>query len=396
MLRQYLSCSNSERLTQPALARSPLFHLPETSTVPSKVNLRAFTTNLLPLDSLDVPLFSIPPNQAALDKTVARVTSKQKKAAAPTENNISDNTNTFGTRVAFEPYDGYRNRQPNQCWRCQEFFHSSVICHLSMKCLKCAGPQQAKDCTLHFEDPLKCANYGGENAANWRQCPRFLKSKKAPNHQNKEQNPDLLLVQDKKLQPGLDPLIANYLLHKDDRNNFPRTRTYGGIAIYCKTNYVHNRVLLPTLQYMDATAIEIKLNNFPSILIVSVYARNTQENNRKFPDKDFLKILNSGLNIITAGDLYATHPTWSNARSKEFGYVLRKIVRIEVKSNVRIVAPHTPTHINASSRTGARDHIIDLAVLKNIPFNHDIKVLNDFESDHLPGGHSYSTLVCKN
>ncbi|GFX53338.1 uncharacterized protein TNCV_363291 [Trichonephila clavipes] len=54
-----------------------------------------------------------------------------------------------------------------------------------MKCLKCAGPHQAKDCTLHFEDPLKCANCGGEHAANRRQCPRFPKSKKAPNHQNK-------------------------------------------------------------------------------------------------------------------------------------------------------------------------------------------------------------------
>ncbi|GFW68266.1 probable RNA-directed DNA polymerase from transposon X-element [Trichonephila clavipes] len=251
-----------------------------------------------------------------------------------------------------------------------------------MKCLKCAGPHQAKDCTLHFEDPLKCANCGGEHAANWRQCPRFPKSKKAPNHQNKEQNPDLLLVQETKLQPGLDPLIANYRLHKDDRNNFPRSRIDGGTAIYCKNNYDHNRVPLPTLQYMDATAIEIKFNNFPPIRIVSAYARNTPENNRKFPDKDFLKILNSGQNIIIAGDLNTAHRTWSNARSNAFGYALRKIVNN--KSNVRIVAPHTPTHINSSSRPGARDSIIDLAVLKNIPFNHDIRVIDDLESDHLP------------
>ncbi|GFX45033.1 RNA-directed DNA polymerase from mobile element jockey [Trichonephila clavipes] len=99
---------------------------------------------------------------------------------------------------------------------------------------------------------------------------------------------------------------------------------------------------------MDATAIEIKLNNFPPIRIVSAYARNTPENNRKFPDKDFLKILNSGQNIIIAGDLNAAHRTWSNARSNAFGYALRKIVNN--KSNVRIVAPHTPTQINASSR----------------------------------------------
>ncbi|GFU33316.1 RNA-directed DNA polymerase from mobile element jockey [Trichonephila clavipes] len=133
---------------------------------------------------------------------------------------------------------------------------------------------------------------------------------------------------------------------------------------------------------MDATAIEIKFNNFPPIRIVSAYARNTPKNNRKFPDKDFLKILNSGQNII-ARDLNAAHRTWSNTRSNAFGYALRKIVNN--KSNVRIVAPHTPTHINASSRPGARDSIIDLAVLKNIPFNHDIRVIDDLESDHLPG-----------
>ncbi|GFT27528.1 putative RNA-directed DNA polymerase from transposon X-element [Trichonephila clavipes] len=196
-----------------------------------------------------------------------------------------------------------------------------------------------------------------------------------------EQNPDLLLVQETKLQPGLDPLIANYRLHKDDRNNFSRSRIDGGIVIYCKNNYDHNRVASPTLQYMDATAIEIKFNN-PPIRIVSAYARNTPENNRKFPDKDFLKILNSGQNIIIAGDLNAAHRTWSNARSNAFGYALRKIVIN--KSNVRIVAPHTPTHINASSRPGARDSIIDLAVLKNIPFNHDIRVIDDLESDLLP------------
>ncbi|GFR24719.1 hypothetical protein TNCT_230431 [Trichonephila clavata] len=42
-------------------------------------------------DSLNVPLFSVPPNQTALDKIVARVTSKRKKAAAPAENNTFNN-----------------------------------------------------------------------------------------------------------------------------------------------------------------------------------------------------------------------------------------------------------------------------------------------------------------
>ncbi|GFV57473.1 nucleic-acid-binding protein from transposon X-element [Trichonephila clavipes] len=129
---------------------------------------------------------------------ISRLTKFQSKAPMPliyiqlindlNADSIYNYVDMFGTRVAFEPYDGSRNRRPNQCWRCQGFFHSSEVCQLPMKYLKCAGPHQAKDCTLHFEDSLKCANCGGEHAANWRQCPRFPKSKKAPNHQNKGGN----------------------------------------------------------------------------------------------------------------------------------------------------------------------------------------------------------------
>ncbi|GFV91538.1 hypothetical protein TNCV_2384981 [Trichonephila clavipes] len=90
--------------------------------------------------------------------------------------------------------------------------------------------------------------------------------------------------------------------------------------------------------------MQSKLNlTIPPIRIVSAYARNTLENNRKFPVKDFHKILNSGKTIIIAGDLNATHHAWNNARSNAFGYALCKIVN---KPNVRIVAPHTPTVAN--------------------------------------------------
>ncbi|GFW74452.1 RNA-directed DNA polymerase from mobile element jockey [Trichonephila clavipes] len=41
-------------------------------------------------------------------------------------------------------------------------------------------------------------------------------------------------------------------------------------------------------------------------------------------------------------------------------------------------------HINSRSWPGVRDSIIDLAVFKNIPFNYDIRVIDDLCSDHLP------------
>ncbi|GFY15748.1 RNA-directed DNA polymerase from mobile element jockey [Trichonephila clavipes] len=160
------------------------------------------------------------------------------------------------------------------------------------------------------------------------------------------------------------------------------TRTAGGTAIYCKSNLVQSRAPLPGIQYMDATAIEIKINNFPPLRVVSAYARFCAEINRKFPEKDFLKILNSSNNLIIAGDFNASHKTWNNTRSNNFGFRLKRL--IQNYPNASIVAPYTPTHINSHSRSGVRDSIIDLAVFKNIPFNYDIRAIDDLCSDHLP------------
>ncbi|GFX17455.1 RNA-directed DNA polymerase from mobile element jockey [Trichonephila clavipes] len=90
----------------------------------------------------------------------------------------------------------------------------------------------------------------------------------------------------------------------------------------------------------------------------------------------------AGNNLIIAGDLNAAHKTWNNTRSNNFGFRLKII--IQNYPNARIVAPYTPTHINSRSRPGVRDSIIDLAVFKNIPFNYDIRVIDDLCSDHLP------------
>ncbi|GFU93804.1 RNA-directed DNA polymerase from mobile element jockey [Trichonephila clavipes] len=112
--------------------------------------------------------------------------------------------------------------------------------------------------------------------------------------------------------------------------------------------FVQSRAPLTGIQYMDATAIEIKINSFPPLRVVSAYARFCAEINRKFPEKDFIKILNSererGNNLIIAGDLNAAHKTWNNTRSKNFGFRLKRI--IQNYPNARIVAPYTPTHIN--------------------------------------------------
>ncbi|GFW61233.1 nucleic-acid-binding protein from transposon X-element, partial [Trichonephila clavipes] len=78
---------------------------------------------------------------------------------------IFDFTELFGTRIKVKPFD--RGKKINPCWRCQGWFHSSEVCHLPPRCVRCAGPHLAKDCTLSFDEPMKCTNCSGEHAANW-------------------------------------------------------------------------------------------------------------------------------------------------------------------------------------------------------------------------------------
>ncbi|GFT46872.1 zinc finger protein [Trichonephila clavipes] len=91
---------------------------------------------------------------------------------------IFDFTELFGTRIEVKPFD--RGNKINQCWRCQGWFHSSEVCHLPPRCVRCAGPHLAKDCTLDFDAPMKCANCSGEHAANWSRCPKHPRSMLAP------------------------------------------------------------------------------------------------------------------------------------------------------------------------------------------------------------------------
>ncbi|GFT59823.1 nucleic-acid-binding protein from transposon X-element [Trichonephila clavipes] len=381
---------------------------------------------------------------------------------------IYDFTELFGTRIEVKPFD--RGNKVNQCWKCQGWFHSSEVCHLPPRCVRCAGPHAAKDCTLEFEAPMKCANCSGAHAANWSRCPKHpnnskrknqTKNKNGPkpnNNSNKknnnsnnkqpaqaprpdiskarkvspnldyskvvqnkipkehaslppgltfpahvstslkigfwnasslrskihevrdfvsEQNLDMFLVQETWLEPGIDPQIANYRLTKDDRIEFPHTVTRGGTAIYCKNEIVHHRVPLPNLQGMDATAVQIKINNFPPINVVSAYVRRRA--GHSFPVEDFKKIFNSGSNCIIAGDYNAAHVSWHNAKSTRFGQALHRLIR-DLRG-AKLVAPQTATHLQSRQRFGS---VIDLAVFKHIPFNHSVRVINDLSSDHYP------------
>lgn len=77
--------------------------------------------------------------------------------------------------------------------------------------------------------------------------------------------PDVLL-RETHLTPGTVVRLSNYVLHRDDSSNRPG----GGTAIEVKTSISHNRVILPPLAVLEATAVELP-GVLGGVLLVSGY-----------------------------------------------------------------------------------------------------------------------------
>ena len=65
-----------------------------------------------------------------------------------------------------------------QCHNCQRFHHSSEICKMSPRCVKCSMPHKANDCPLGkkvLQQELVCANCKGNHPASYRGCEKYPK-----------------------------------------------------------------------------------------------------------------------------------------------------------------------------------------------------------------------------
>lgn len=65
--------------------------------------------------------------------------------------------------------------QPQQCFKCQGFAHSSEFCKGRVKCVICSGPHNYKSCK---DKENFCANCGGKHTASYGGCPIMKQAKK--------------------------------------------------------------------------------------------------------------------------------------------------------------------------------------------------------------------------
>jgi hypothetical protein len=95
-------------------------------------------------------------------------------------------------------------------------------------------------------------------------------------------------------------------------------------------------------------------------------------------ENDINEILDSGASVIAAGDFNAKHEAWGSRRANRNGRIL-----IEHADNIDIIieAPPEPTYYDARD---FHADTLDIALLKNVPFQTRLHASQALDSDHLP------------
>ena len=104
--------------------------------------------------------------------------------------NLTKISSVYSLKITIEPYN--RRSSIPQCYRHQRFGQSSECYSLPYKCLKCGQFHQTNSCPLPKgnQNPLICANCGGEHATNNRGCPIYkVKLEQSEQRKNPAQGP---------------------------------------------------------------------------------------------------------------------------------------------------------------------------------------------------------------
>lgn len=76
----------------------------------------------------------------------------------------------FNCVITIEKFKPNRS-SGTQCYRCQNFGHSSKNCNMPPRCVKCAENHTTADCQKKDRhEPARCCNCGQDHPANYREC----------------------------------------------------------------------------------------------------------------------------------------------------------------------------------------------------------------------------------
>lgn len=84
-------------------------------------------------------------------------------------NDIKRLNHVMGYKVTWEKLISSGNNIL-QCYRCQNFGHTSAYCNLKFRCVKCRSDHQPGKCEKRVDQAPECVNCGMEHPANYKKC----------------------------------------------------------------------------------------------------------------------------------------------------------------------------------------------------------------------------------
>uniref|UniRef100_A0A2S2PXP8 Putative RNA-directed DNA polymerase n=1 Tax=Sipha flava TaxID=143950 RepID=A0A2S2PXP8_9HEMI len=166
--------------------------------------------------------------------------------------------------------------------------------------------------------------------------------------------------------------FPGYIIYRADR--VTQIRAMGGVALLVRNKIIQQQMPITGLECLEAVAVLININNKP-IMVVSAY----QPPSRRMLIADYDKILSLHNSIIVAGDLNSKHTNWGCRVNNPNGVKLQNFI---ANTPYSIAAPNEPTYFPTD--INRLPDILDILLLKSIPFVCMQETLAELNSDHAP------------
>jgi hypothetical protein len=121
------------------------------------------------------------------------------------------------------------------------------------------------------------------------------------------------------------------------------------------------------------TAVRIETVNGP-LTIISCYHRPQI----LLRENDITEIIDTSASVIAAGDFNCKHQVWGSRRANRNGRILLELAD---NTDMIIEAPPEPTYYDARD---FHADILDIALVKNVPFQLRLHASQALDSDHVP------------
>ncbi|CAK9827467.1 hypothetical protein ANTRET_LOCUS5156 [Anthophora retusa] len=160
-----------------------------------------------------------------------------------------------------------------------------------------------------------------------------------------KKNPDIVMLNETKLNEKHTVYFKNYKIIRNDRLN---AKKGGGTAIIIKKGIKYETVHINTrTEVLETTAIRLNTSDNNKLILIAIYAKKgpkakfREELEKLFIELDLMKQSNY---YVIAGDLNAKHESWANKINDERGIVLKEwINNNDIKYRINLYHTAVPS-----------------------------------------------------